>query len=151
MSTIKYPLINGLRHSFASVEMKVRGQIYIGFKSVNYNRTRSRSEARGPHPDPLGKTQGENKYTGDIEFFLAEFVRLITDLGPGYGDIQFPVVVTYSSNGFDTIMDELQGCTIDTTDASNAGTDPTVRKIDLNPTKILFNGIDDVETSLLEF
>jgi hypothetical protein len=147
---IKYPLINGVRHSFASVELKFAGQIFIGVKAVNYSRTRTRAEVRGNHPDPLGKTQGENVYAGDIEIYLAEFNRLETLLGAGYGDSFFSCVVTYSANGFDTIVDTITGCTIDTTEAAlSQGPDPLTRKIDLKPLKILFNGIDDVLVPLV--
>lgn len=147
---IQYPLINGVRHSGSSVELKLNGQVYVGFKSINYARKRNRTMVKGPHPDPIGKTQGSNEYTGDCELYLAEYNRLITDMGNGYGDVQFIVTVTYSLNGFDTIVDTLTGCSIDSTDSSNStdSSDPTVRKFDLNPVKIKFNGLDDVATPL---
>ncbi len=147
---ISYPLINGVRHSFASIELKLKEQIFIGFKSVNYSRTRSRTKVRGNHPDPLGKTQGENDYSADIELYLAEWNLFQEQLGAGYGDVFFQVLVTYSANGFDTIQDVINGCTLDSTEASQQqGPDPLVRKFDLSPLKILFNGKDDVETPLV--
>lgn len=151
MSTpIQYPLINGVRHSFASIELKLNSQIFIGFKSINYTRTRSRSKVRGNSPDPLGKTMGENDYTADCEVYIAEWNLFQELLGPGYGDVFFPVLVTYSANGFDTIQDVINGCTMDSTEASNSqGPDPTIRKFDLAPLKILYNGIDDLATPLV--
>ncbi len=146
MSTpIQYPLTNGVRHAFSSIELKINGLIFVGFKSINYTRTRSRGLARGNNPDPLGKTRGTNEYKADCEMFLAEFNLLQSTLGAGYGDVSFPILVTYTENGFDTITDTILNCTVDSTDASNSeGSDPTVRKFELNPTKILFNGIDDL-------
>ena len=147
---IQYPLINGIRHSFASIELKLNTQIYIGFKSVNYSRKRSRAQVRGNSPDPMGKTQGDNEYSADIEVYLAEWNQFQASLGPGYGDVFFQVLVTYSANGFDTVQDVINGCTIDSTEASNSqGPDPTVRKFDLAPLKILFNGVDDLLTPLV--
>ena len=149
MSAIQYPLINGRRHSFASIELKLNGQIFIGFKSINYSRTRSRTMVYGTSPDPLGKTRGTNEYKADCELYLAEFQNFVNDLGSGYGDISFDITVTYSENGFDSICDVIKGCTLDSTDASNSqGTDATVRKMDLNPIKILFNGIEDLDVPL---
>jgi hypothetical protein len=148
-TNIVYPLVNGVRHSFASIELKVAGQLFVGFKEINYSRTRTRAEVRGNHPDPLGKTIGENVYTADATFFLAEFNLLVALLGAGYGDSFFTITVTYSANGFDTIQDVITGATIDTTEASNAqGPDPTARKVDLKPLKILFNGLDDLSGPL---
>lgn len=143
---IPYPLINGVRHSFASIELKLKDQVFSGFKSINYSRTRSRSMVRGNSPDPIGKTTGTNEYSADCELYLAEW-NLFQELlgGDGYGDAFFNILVTYSANGFDPIADEINGCTLDSTDASNSqGDDPTVRKFDLNPIKIKFNGKDDL-------
>ncbi len=146
---ISYPLINGVRHSFSSIELKLKGQIFVGFKSINYSRTRSRAFVRGNHPDPIGKTQGENEYSADCELYLAEWNKFQKDLGAGYGDLPFEVFVTYSANGFDTIQDVIRGCTMDSTEASNAqGPDASIRKFDMNPLKILFDGVDDVTTPL---
>jgi hypothetical protein len=148
------PLVNGCRHSFASIELKLAGQIFLGFKSINYSRTRSRGEVRGAHPDPIAKTRGENAYTADCELFLAEFMAFLavvcgSDDISGYGDIAFDVTVTYSEDGFTTIVDEIIGCHVDTTEASNGqGTDPTVRKVDLGPLKVRFNRKDDLKTPL---
>lgn len=146
---IAYPLINGVRHSFASIELKLNGQIFIGFKSINYTRTRSRSLVRGNSPDPLGKTQGDNDYSADFELYLAEWNLFQSQLGPGYGDKFYQILATYSANGFDTIQDVINGCTVDSTEASQSqGPDPLVRKFDAKPLKILFNGIDDLATPL---
>lgn len=167
-SPIAYPLTNGVRHSFASIEAVFAQTVapsgvgggtgaamalnFRGFKAINYSRTRSRVEARGTHPDPLGKTRGTNAYKADCEILLAEFNLLqaqLQQIQAGYGDVFFNFIVTYSENGFDTITDTILGCTMDLTDASNTeSADPTMRKIDLAPLKILFNGIDDLANPL---
>lgn len=152
---IQYPIVNGVRHSFTSIEFRATtgenfGQVYF-IKSINYERKRSRGTVRGNHPDPLGKTRGENEYTGDLELYLAEWQDFVTEVlgGAGYGDKFFNLVVTYNETGFDPIVDEIVGCTWDASSAQNSqGTDPTVRKVDLNPIKIRFNGIDDLEIPL---
>lgn len=152
---ILYPLVNGVRHSFASIELKLFGFTYIGFKAINYKRDRSRVEVYGSHPDPIGKTRGTNKYTADAELYLAEWnqfqAQMQADFGgaSGYGDEMGIVQVTYNESGFDVIQDTLYGCTIDSTEVSQGqNADPLVRKVNLAPLKILFNGIDDVETPL---
>lgn len=150
VTPIAYPLVNGSRHGFSSIELKMADQIYRGFKAINYSRTRSRGLVRGNHPDPLGKTRGENEYAASVELYFAEFVLFMDSLklgegGGGYGDKFFDVYVTYGENGFETITDEIIGCTLDTTDASNGqGTDGLVRTVELNPLKIKFAGRDDL-------
>ncbi len=163
---LAYPLLNGNRHSFVSTEFRFKAPAIAntqagnalslalrGYKSANYSRTRSRSYVRGNHPDPLGKTRGTNEYKGDCEWYLAEFNVIQAQLqalaGQGYGDVYFDIVITYSENGFDVITDTILGCTLDTTEASNAeGNDATVRKMELNPLKVLFNGLDDTDPPL---
>lgn len=148
-----YPLVNGTRHDFSSIKMKFaiagKNTVEMYVKSINYSRTRSRTQVRGNHPDPIATTRGTNEYKADCEMFLAEYRLLVAELGAGYGDVTFNVIVTYGENGFETVTDEIIGCHLDGDDSSNgAGTDPLVRKIDLNPLKILMCGIEDLELPL---
>lgn len=149
---IPYPFLNGVRHSFASVEFKFNGLIFVGIASMNYSRTRTRGLVRGNHPDPLGKTIGENEYSADVELYVAEwnqFQASLGNAGKGYGDQFFTATAVYTANGFDLITDTLLGCTMDTTEAALAkGTDGLSRKLQLNPLKILFNGLDDLAVPL---
>jgi len=150
---IQYPLINGVRHGFSSIEAKIAGQIFVGFTAINYSRTRTRSLVRGNHPDPLGKTRGTNEYKAEVELYLAEWNLLqaiLLSQGAGYGDVFFQVIVTYGENAFDTVTDVLLGCTVDVVDVSQSeGPDPLKRKLDLSPLKILFGGKDDLAVPLI--
>lgn len=149
---LEFPYINGVRHSFASIEFKfqVAGQkVQVFLKSINYTRTRGRGLVRGNHPDPIAKTRGENEYSADIELYRAEWHLLKETLGEGYGDVSFLALVTYGENGFETVTDEIIGCTLDSTEASNTqGSDPTVLKFNLAPLKIKFGGTDDLAVPL---
>lgn len=146
---IPFPLINGVRHDFTSIELKLDDQLYIGFKSVNFSATRSRSMVMGNHPDPIGKTKGTNEYKADCELYLAEWNLLQQKLGKGWQDKAFTMLVTYGANGFDTVVVEITGCTLDGTDFSHSqGTDALSVKVDLNPMKILINGIDGCDVVL---
>ena len=154
---IQYPLTNGVRHSWASVEIKLAGQIFY-ITAVNYARKRNRTIVRENHPDPVAKTRGANEYSADVELLLSEYTGLQAalisqasqqGLNGGYGDVFFQVVVSYSENGLDTITDTILGCTMDSTESYNTeGTDPSKRKIDLQPLKILYNGQDDLASPL---
>lgn len=153
---ISYPLTNGVRHDWSSIELHVAGQIVIGRKAINYSRKRARSMVEGGSPDPIGKTRGRNTYTADIELYLAEFNQLMDLLtqqaaaqgasaNNGYGDVLFSIVVMYSETGMDQITDTILGCTLDSTEVSQAvSPDALSRKFELNPIKILFGGKDDL-------
>lgn len=144
-----YPLVRGFRHGFSSITLVFAldggKKIQMFCKSINYGRTRSRGLYEGNHPDPIAKTRGTNAYKGSVEIALAEYRLLVAEIGPGYGDKQFDTLVTYGEDGFTTVTDSLLSCTLDDDDASNAqGPDPLMRKIELNPLKILMAGVDDL-------
>jgi hypothetical protein len=156
-AAINYPVGTGYRHSWASIEVKLAGKVFYA-TSVNYSRKRNRTMVRENHPDPVAKTRGSNEYAADIEMLLAEFNALQAELinqanqqnlSGGYGDVFFDVVVQYTENNLDTVTDTIKFCTMDSTEASNSeGTDPTKRKFDLAPLKILFGGQDDLAIPL---
>ncbi len=159
---IAYPLVNGVRHSFQSCELKIvapgsSGLIIRGFTSLNYKRERKRDIIRGTHPNPLGKTAGENEFAADIEVYLAEFNLIQNALQvaagganiDGYGDVFFNIVFTYIANGFDPIVDTIVGCTWDSVEAEpKKGPEGLTRKATLNPLDILHNGTSDYSTPL---
>lgn len=146
---ISFPSINGLRHDWSSVEPKVNGQILQGIKSINYSMTREVSYVRGISPDPIGQTRGTNDYTCDAEVYLAEWNLLLSQLGDGWGDKFFQIQVSYAENGFDQITDLLVGCRLTGVEASQSQSgDPLVRKLTFKPTKIFYQGFDDLLTPL---
>lgn len=161
---ISYPLVNGYRQSFVSTEVTfsqpglngAAGQALQlalrGYTSIKYTRKRSRTMVRGNHPDPIGKTRGENEYTCEVEYLLSEFQAIqaaIQALQAGYGDVAFNMIVTHAEPGSDPTTDTIIGCTIDSTENDSAqGTEATKRKMEFNPLKILLNGIDDTQVPL---
>lgn len=149
IAPVQYPLINGSMFSYSSIEWKLNGLIFRGFKSINYSRKRDRPPQYGNSPDPLGKPVGKNTYTADGELYLAEFRNFVTQLGAGYGDVYFTAYVTYTQPGQITIQDQILGCTLDEVTASfSEGTDALSAKFALNPLKILWNGVDDLQVPL---
>ena len=157
---IKYPTINGFGFSFASmsatIDCEATGVTFdlpAGFSAINYNRERDLGEgARGPHPDPLFKVRGQNKYTGSIKRYKqrADYIKTEVLGGAGHGDRIFRLTVQYAEEGSDTKTDVLIGCTWDKDGSDNAkGTDPTEIEVTLSPLKVLFSGEDDVDNPLV--
>lgn len=161
---LQYPLINGFRKSFVSLEavwslvppgpigaiVAATGALNLnmkGYKNIHMERTKTRGDARGTHPDPLGKTRGSNKYKASVELMIEEWLHLqqqIQAIQSDYGNAFFNFSRTYTENGSDTITDIAIGCTMDSTEGTDdQGDDPTMRKMELNPLKILFNQLDD--------
>lgn len=151
---IQVPLINGVVWSFQHITCTIAGLEFTGgFKKIDYKRNRKREMVRSNNSDPIGKTQGENEYSCKVDMYLAWWFACIAtvqqQLGPGYGDVSFSISVKYGNNGFAPFVDQILNCTFDSTEANNeAGVGALVRGVDFNPTKILFNGIDDLSNPL---
>lgn len=152
---IQVPLINGVVWSFAHVKLTIAGLEFTGgFKSIKYSRKRDREIVYSNSPDPVGKTVGQNAYECSAELYLAWWQALQltvgSTLGNGYGDSPFKIDVAYNNNGFPAFVDTIYNCTIDSTESDNqAGTAALVRTVDFKPTKILFNGFDDLANPLV--
>lgn len=122
-----------------------------GFSSITFSRERERGEVRGPHPDPIAMTRGQNKYEATLKLYLAElnYLKRVVLGGPGYGDRFFPVGLQYLENGLDLVSIDIRSCKLDKDAVDNAvGTDATEVEIDLHPLKIIWNGEDDVDDPL---
>jgi hypothetical protein len=146
---LQFPMINGLRHDWSSIELKANSQLFMGIKAIDYEWTREVAMVRGFSPDPLGQTRGTNSYGCTVEMYLAEWNLFLSQLGSGYGDTFFSISSSYAENGFDQITDQiigtrLIGCAANMTQ----GSDPLTRKLKFQPTKIKYQGFDDLATPL---
>lgn len=152
---IAVPLINGVLYSFAHIDLQIAGLEFTGgFKSIKYSRKRNREMVYSNSPDPVGKTLGQNEYSASAEVYLAWWLNTLntiqSTLGTGYGDQAFDTLVSYNANGFKPFQDVIQNCNFDSTDGDNsAGTSALTRSIELSPTKIRFNSVDDLADPLV--
>jgi len=138
MATI--PLINGVRYSFASIELNVNGTIYRGVKEISYSQKLEPSPVRGTPAQPIGFTLGEYSCEASMTMYMQEWRELLEALGDGFGMIPFTIVVQYWNVGQDVKTDTLVGCRIKGVENSHSqGTDALTNKIDLQPSYMLEN------------
>ena len=147
---VSYPMINGVRHAWSSIEFRANGNVILGCTEINYTTKLEPSVVRGAGALPIGLTLGNADFDGDFSLLLQEFNDLMVTLGPGAMTVAFDIIISYDatlgnvvSGGLDVIVDTLRGCRITNIEASNSGgsTDATVRKCTIKPTMILLNGI----------
>lgn len=128
-----YPLINGVRYDFSSIEARIAGQLFLGFKEISYNETLEPGEVRGTSAQLLARTRGEYKAEGSVTLFKQEWAELLALLGNGYLEVVFPIVVHYADTAMPVITDNLVGVRLKGGDnAHSQGTDPLVVKSDLH-------------------
>lgn len=124
MTTPKYPLVNGVRYSFASIELSVAGKVILGAKEIAYTETLEPGELRGTSSQLLGRTAGDYSVEGSMTLYREEFDDLLGTLGEGYLRKVFDVTITYADEGAPTKTDKLVGCRIKSVEQSNSqGTD----------------------------
>jgi len=140
-----YPLINGVRHSWASVEIKLDDDIILGITEINYKDKLDPGIVKGAGVRPIAFTTGSAEFDGDVTLLLEEFNTMISKFGPAWKTRQFDIIVTYdeSGSGLSTIVDTIVGCRITDTEASASSTsvDGSVRKCPFKALDILWNGL----------
>lgn len=96
--------INGNEYSWASIEVKIDGEVYSGWTEIGFGHTRTRSKTYGmgrAHA-PRGRTSGkyevdETKLVGPLDTvkMLKEKLASMSESGKSYGDVPFQIVVQY--------------------------------------------------------
>lgn len=148
--SLAYPLLNGVRHSWASVEIRVANKIILGCTKIDYSGKLEGQPVRGAGSRIIGWTTGIQENTGALTILLDEFTTLVRELqliNRAWQLAMFDIIATYdeSSSGLQTIVDTIEGVRVSevkigTTEAGTA--DPTTRDLSLTVTNVKWNGID---------
>ncbi len=143
--------INGNALSWGSILVKVDGDVFTGFTSVEYNdkRERAKGYGMGRHQAPSRRSRG--KYTVDpvkLEGFKSSMSQLRAQLaakgpdGISYGDTEFNVVIQYSESDDSPVTVELERCVYTaTTSSDKEGAELIMETIELDCMKITRNGL----------
>jgi hypothetical protein len=141
--------VNGAIYSWASIELKLNGEVIRGITAVNYSQTRERTKAfgSGSSAGPRGRTAGKYDCEGSITMHADSYEELISHLaelspdGTSYGDVEFPVVISYVETNLEPVTIELEDCVIvGDTSGESEGTDASVVEVALSVMRILRNG-----------
>jgi hypothetical protein len=144
---LPFPLINGVRHSWSSVALKVAGITIGGVTSINYGCKLEAAIVRGAGPLPIGYTTGSASFTADFELLLQEANDLIASLGDSWMTAIGNAEVNYSDEGYTAsgagvYVDTIAPFRITEWSAAMSATsnDAQVRKFTLLPIGMLING-----------
>lgn len=139
---VSYPMINGKRHSWASVELRADNDIILGITEADYKASLDPGEVRGAGSAPIAFTMGNSSFEGSISILLEEFNALVQKKGEGWMGQSFELIHSYSEDGLTTIVDTVQGVRFTSVEnsMSASSTDPIVRKLPYKALNILYNG-----------
>lgn len=142
MADQEFPAINGQKHMWSDVIIKVGGVDRRGFTSINYKVKRAAKDLHGTGPNRVGVGLGAVTCEADGEMYREDYQALIDSLGDSYTSVPFPIVVAYRTRlGARLIRDTINGARIVEGGASGSdGEDAIKVKITFNVGEILFNG-----------
>lgn len=144
---MQYPLINGKRYSFSSIDFRIGTISILGISEISYSSSIEPGTVRGTHPQILGYTKGEYSCEASVSIYKEEWneaiIPLTTISRQGLLELILPpITVTYAEAGNATWTDLLVGCRISSIeDSVSSGTDPATVTISLMPLYIEYNGV----------
>ena len=142
----QFPLVNGNRFDYSSVEIVIAGIPYRGVQSISYKHALKPKKLYGTSAMPLGRTRGQyepgepsmDMYKEDYEVLTTALLAL--GLG-GYGEANFQILVSYQEIGSSLIVDTLNGCRItEDEDSHKQGDAESIVKVTLDIMELLRNG-----------
>lgn len=140
---LSYPLVNGNRFDFTSIEILIEGIPFRGVKSINYEDGTDGAKQYGTSARPLGRTRGKYDPSGSLEIFKEEANAIRLLLGNGWGEVSLTIVVAYAELAVSVpTVDKLFGCRVrKAADAHSQGAEGLTEKWDLDIMDITRNGV----------
>jgi hypothetical protein len=143
---LAFPLINGNRFDYTSIEVIVAGVPYRGVKAVNYSDSLDKAKQYGTSARSLGKTRGKYDADGSLEIFKEEAIILRGALaaqagGDGWGEVDFTLTVAYAEAGQSVTVDTLQASVQKVEDGHAQGNEGLTEKWTLTVLEVKRSGL----------
>lgn len=141
-----YPLINGHRYDFSSIDFRYQTPTgvmvrTVGIKEISYSDSLEPGKVRGNHAQNVGRTRGEYSAEASITLYKQEFDEMIALMGTGYGEKYFDISVSYAEAGSPTKTDLVTGNRIKRVENSGSeGNEALIVKVDLDPSDVYRDG-----------
>lgn len=120
----EYIIVNGNAYAHATCEVRILDKVRTFVKEIEYEHEDEPGEVRGTSKQLLATADGEYKASGKIVMAKGQAQQLIDEMGDGYMEKRFPIVVSYAPDGLKLITDELRLCKIKKeSDGSKSGSD----------------------------
>lgn len=154
----QYPMVNGYEPSFSSIEVTLASNSLVlpvpGIKAISYQDPLTRATIYGNSVSPIGRTRGQLKPAGSIEFYRRTWSTVLEALTGnglwGFSEQTWTISVTYGEVGFTPTVDVLTGVSFHSPDSSNTeGTEASVIKCTLDLMGILWGGANKSLSSVI--
>lgn len=101
------PLINGVRHSWASIKMNILGNQVLGVTAINYGSATDIQNGYGAGQMPVDRGEGNYSATASVTLKKYEVERITAALPPGgqLSDIPpFDIPIVFQPKGSDPLQ-----------------------------------------------
>lgn len=102
------PLINGVRHSWASIDFNLFGRTITGITEIKYSQEQEKEDFYGAGNQPVHRGRGNKKATASIKLHAYEINAIQASLPAGKSllDIApFDISVVYTAQGSDQVKE----------------------------------------------
>ena len=133
-------MIDGIQYGWGNITVILFGSPVIGITKVEYKTTQKKENIYGFGRDVIGRGYGNFEYTGSIEIYLEEWIKII-NASPTGDALQIPpfnMTVLYSGVGVVPSKDKLYNCEFLESPLTSSQGDTSI-KITI---PIIFSGID---------
>ncbi len=101
------PLINGTRHSWASIEIEILGRTVQGVTAISYSETQNKENIYGAGKYPVARGRGNYEATASVTLlgFEVDAIQRAVGAQKHLSDIEtFDIVVAYLPDGQDALV-----------------------------------------------
>ncbi len=92
---LSYPLVNGFRYAWASIEVLDGPLTMPGIRSINFKASQAIGSARGAGIQEHGKTRGDLTFTASMTMLAEEQFNWVTSIGDEYMSHIFGLLVKF--------------------------------------------------------
>lgn len=136
-----FPLINGHRYGWASINLDIDGFEELHITEITYSHTLEPGIVRGAGAQVAGATRGEYSAEGSITFNKEGWDAIVDRFGHGFFERKFRATVNYAEDGQPVTTDELVGCRFTSSEKGGSqGTDGLTVTAPIFITYIIENG-----------
>lgn len=135
--------VNGIMPDFAKLSLMIGPLGYTPLiTEISYKSPRKRKHYFGAARNPVGRGGGKVEPEASFTMYREALDDLLNRLGPSFGDVEFPIMVSYRKAGSilyttDTLED---ACIVNPDFSPTEGDDALMVKVELSIMKVLWNG-----------
>lgn len=103
------PVVNGTRHSWASIKLNILGRTVTGVTKIDYSSMQKKENNYGAGSEPVSRGRGNSEYKCAIGLYKyeADAIKKLVPSGRLEDIAPFDIVIAYQPTGSDPIVTDI--------------------------------------------